>query len=342
MQPTLAVANGASPRMPQKFVHSVQPETNPVVEPDLTNSPAIELQVPKLGTVPTRAVVAAPPREVVATPPRAAMPMMSLVDVAPIQALAVLLGINTIPLLPTLANNPTWVFSVGYGLSAATAGVAFLLSGAASAGGVTTVAAAGLVAYGIRLASFLYWRQNNWAEWKQRAMESPEAKAKNLLGPVLSCGAFYCLMCSPTLWMLRCGTSGAYLSFAIAGVAIQWVGLLIEGIADYQKSAHKSENPETWCSSGLFSIVRHPNYLGEILHWVGLFLAGLPSMLIGGGDIAGIAGRLVPALLGVLGIAGLMLSVTPKLDSKQADKYGKEDGYAAYTASTKMLIPGLY
>lgn len=275
-------------------------------------------------------------------PSRVAAPVMSLASLAPVPALGALFGICTLPLLPTLANNPTWVFSVGYGLSAAAAGIAILVSGAAVAGGVSTAAAAGLVIYGLRLAGFLYWRQNNWAEWNKRAMESPEAKAKNLLLPVLSCGAFYCLMCSPALWLLRCGEADTFTSVAVVGASVQWVGLILEAVSDYQKSTHKLAEPDTWCSSGVFSVIRHPNYLGEILHWIGLFMAGLPSMIAGGYGIEGVGGRLVPAILGLVGIVGLMLSVTPKLDSKQADKYGKEDSYEAYIASTKMLIPGVY
>ena len=30
---------------------------------------------------------------------------------------------------------------------------------------------------------------------------------------------------------------------------------------------------ELWISHGLWSIVRHPNYLGEILLWTGLFIS---------------------------------------------------------------------
>ena len=260
-------------------------------------------------------------------------------------ALAALWGVCVVPLLPTLAGNPSWVFSVGYGLSSAAAGAAVLASGAVGAGPVAAAAGGGLVAYGLRLAAFLYWRQNAWPEWKERAAKAPEARAKNLLAPVLGCSALYCLMCSPALWLLRAGAGAGGASLpplALFGVAVQWAGLVIEGVADYQKSAHKAAAPKSWCSSGLYSALRHPNYLGEILHWGGLFVAGLPAALSAGGGPAGVAGRLVPAALGWFGITSLMLRVTPRLDQRQAEKYGDQPGYAEYVASTSMLVPKVY
>ena len=37
-----------------------------------------------------------------------------------------------------------------------------------------------------------------------------------------------------------------------------------------------------------------------------------------------------------------MLRVTPRLDARQAEKYGERPGYAEYATSTKMLVPGVY
>ena len=35
-------------------------------------------------------------------------------------------------------------------------------------------------------------------------------------------------------------------------------------------------------------------------------------------------------------------SVTPRLDSKQADKYGEDAAYKSYAERTKMLVPFFY
>lgn len=271
--------------------------------------------------------------------------MLPLATLAPASAMGALLACTTVPLLPALANNPTHVFSVGYGLAAAAAGAACLAAGAGAGVATTSVsslAAWGLVAYGVRLAAFLAWRQRAWPEWKERAAKSPEARAKNVLAPVLGCGVFYALMCSPALWALRGGGIADASALAVAGVAIQWAGLLLEAMADTVKSACKLKDKDAYVSVFPFSVVRHPNYAGEILHWVGLFLAGLPVMVGLGGGVAAVMGRLVPAALGLIGIVGLMLSVTPRLDSKQADKYGEDAAYKSYAERTKMLVPFFY
>lgn len=53
------------------------------------------------------------------------------------------------------------------------------------------------------------------------------------------------------------------------------VGFTIECVADYQKSHFRHLDPANWdklVTSGLWSVSRHPNYFGEILLWIGLYL----------------------------------------------------------------------
>jgi len=58
------------------------------------------------------------------------------------------------------------------------------------------------------------------------------------------------------------------------GWGIWSLGFLIEMIADSQKSKFRADpdNHGKFISTGLWSICRHPNYLGEIMMWFGLFL----------------------------------------------------------------------
>merc|ERR1712156_223424 len=53
----------------------------------------------------------------------------------------------------------------------------------------------------------------------------------------------------------------------------------IEAIADYQKLRFKgnSANEGKWISSGLWSVLQHPNYLGEIMMWLGLYISSRNS-----------------------------------------------------------------
>ena len=62
---------------------------------------------------------------------------------------------------------------------------------------------------------------------------------------------------------------------------LQWAGLVIEGVADQQKFNFKAieGNKGKWCEEGLFATSRHPNYLGEILFWMGTSIAGIKFII---------------------------------------------------------------
>lgn len=61
--------------------------------------------------------------------------------------------------------------------------------------------------------------------------------------------------------------------FLIAGATIFIVGFLIETIADYQKSVFKKKYPSgKIMKSGLWKYSRHPNYFGEVVVWLGIFI----------------------------------------------------------------------
>ena len=67
---------------------------------------------------------------------------------------------------------------------------------------------------------------------------------------------------------------------------IQWLGLLIwvlgfliEVVSDTQKSKFNKKNKGAFIDVGLWKYIRHPNYLGEILFWFGLFGFSLSQSL---------------------------------------------------------------
>lgn len=62
----------------------------------------------------------------------------------------------------------------------------------------------------------------------------------------------------------------------IIGSIIFIVGFLTESIADYQKSVFKKTNPTALMREGLWAYSRHPNYFGEVVVWLGLFIASIP------------------------------------------------------------------
>ena len=74
------------------------------------------------------------------------------------------------------------------------------------------------------------------------------------------------------------GTDG----FLVAGMVISAAGLLIESMADLQKNAAKKKNPGRFVDTGLYRIVRCPNYFGEMLFWTGYLWEVCP--FTGGSD----------------------------------------------------------
>ena len=79
-------------------------------------------------------------------------------------------------------------------------------------------------------------------------------------------------------WLIALGPIAGVLAedqatgwLAILGMAIACAGLTLESIADRELDRFKSTaHPESLLMTGLRAHVRHPNYLGEIIFWVGI------------------------------------------------------------------------
>ena len=114
-------------------------------------------------------------------------------------------------------------------------------------------------------------------------------------------------------------------------------GLLIETFADLQKYRfiNNPENKGQWIDSGLWSISRHPNYLGEIMVWVGLYLFAAPS-LVGNTIWVGLIGP------GFIAYMIIFVSGIPILE-KGADKmWGDNPRYQEYKNRAGMLLPKIF
>jgi steroid 5-alpha reductase family enzyme len=65
----------------------------------------------------------------------------------------------------------------------------------------------------------------------------------------------------------------------VAALAVAGGAVLLEAAADLQlrRFRRARRDPEAVLDSGLWALSRHPNYLGEILFWWGLWLAGVSA-----------------------------------------------------------------
>lgn len=121
---------------------------------------------------------------------------------------------------------------------------------------------------------------------------------------------------------------------SLIGFLIFVTGLLIETIADYQKYRfiNNPKNKGKWINTGLWKHSRHPNYFGEILLWIGVYVFTLSNF------------ELTQALIGLIGpiyIAFLIIFVSgiPLLEKKADKRWGKNKNYQEYKKSISTLIP---
>jgi len=140
----------------------------------------------------------------------------------------------------------------------------------------------------------------------------------------------FAVMIAPLLYF----GAGDGMKYGLAGIIIFAIGLIVESIADRQKSLFKRnvKNKERWINTGLWKYSRHPNYLGEMLVWIGVCLFVLPGLV-------GIDKWL--ALISPLFIIVLLLFVSgiPLLEKSANKKWGKNKEYLAYKKNTPSLIP---
>ena len=120
------------------------------------------------------------------------------------------------------------------------------------------------------------------------------------------------------------------------GWSIWTAGFCIEVIADHQKTIFRSNpaNHKKFITTGLWSIVRYPNYLGEILLWFGLYLPA--SSIMQGWQYLSIASPLFVFLLLTKGTG------IPLQESQAKRRWSNDPVFQAYKAKTPKLFPGIW
>jgi steroid 5-alpha reductase family enzyme len=123
--------------------------------------------------------------------------------------------------------------------------------------------------------------------------------------------------------------------FAVIGFLVWTFGFGIEVIADSQKSRFNSDPAcqGRFIQTGLWSRSRHPNYLGEIMLWIGVTIIVLP--LLQGWQWVALVSPLFASLLLTC------ISAIPLLEQKADQKWGSQAEYEAYKKTTPVLNPRL-
>jgi steroid 5-alpha reductase family enzyme len=129
------------------------------------------------------------------------------------------------------------------------------------------------------------------------------------------------------LWPALGSASTAVGAFDVVALALMVGGAAIEYVADEQmRRFRRTKQPGEIMRRGLWSRCRHPNYLGEILFWVGVFVAGVSADVTWWWTVVG------PVAM----IAMFLGASIPMLDQRSV---ATRPGYDAVMAELPALLP---
>jgi steroid 5-alpha reductase family enzyme len=188
------------------------------------------------------------------------------------------------------------------------------------------------VVYGCRLGGYLLLREMKQSYRDHMKKEISDGSSMPFFVKVciwVSCALLYVLEVSPVLFRMNNG--GHVDMVTIIGAIIMACGILLESMSDHQKSAAKKINPKRFCDTGLFKIVRCPNYLGEILFWTGVLVSGITTL-------NGIW-QWGAAIAGWVCIVYIMFGGARRLEIRQNKNYGHDPEYQAYVKKTPIILP---
>ncbi|MDO5293439.1 MAG: DUF1295 domain-containing protein [bacterium] len=227
-----------------------------------------------------------------------------------------------------------YFLSIGYGWAIAGEGIVLLLLFRTTVTPVMVILCLLFVCYGARLSGFLIYREVKSASYRKTL--KTVTKTNKPMPFFVKCAIWipvsllYVAQITPVYYRLVNGREQDIV-LPVAGAVIMCFGLLLETLADQQKSKQKKENPNMVATKGLYSFVRCPNYLGEILFWTGVFVSG--CSIFSGGI------QLIIALIGYVCIVMIMFNGAQRLEGRQNKSYGAKKEYQDYVNATPILLP---
>lgn len=226
-----------------------------------------------------------------------------------------------------------YFLSIGYGFAVAGSGIAMLFIYGSEASIPMILICALLIAYGVRLSGYLLVREFKSSTYR-KTLNQVAASEKPM--PVfvkvaiwIACFLMYTCQVSPVFYRLESNSISDIIP--LISVIVMAFALFIETLADHQKTAAKKANPNRFCDTGLYKIVRCPNYLGEVLFWTGVLISGF-------GALQGIVQWFI-AIFGYILLVYVMFSGAKRLEGRQNKNYGDNSEYQAYVKKTPILLP---
>lgn len=123
------------------------------------------------------------------------------------------------------------------------------------------------------------WQGMQQQDWRYLKLQDTTGKwylMVNFVGIHMFPTLLVWVACIPLAYIFTSNEAFSWLNWIGVGVAI--AGILIENIADNQLDRFKKlAKPKEVLISGIWSKVRHPNYLGEIVFWWGVYIMSINS-----------------------------------------------------------------
>ena len=229
-------------------------------------------------------------------------------------------------------KNYVWFISLGYGFSIAAQGVAMMIMYGQGLTIGTILTCVLFILYGLRLGGYLAIREFGKSSYKKN-MQGEIKDGKTVPFGVkvaiwITCAALYVTQISGVFYRLLNAAKDNIWVFIGAGVML--LGVTLETAADIQKNNAKKVNPRRFVDTGLYRIVRCPNYLGEMIFWTGVVITAI-------GAASG--WQWVVIAIGYVGIIFVMFSGARRLEIRQDKNYGADPEYQKYVATVPILLP---
>lgn len=245
--------------------------------------------------------------------------------------LFVSIGINLVMFVPAFIYKTDKVTDISYAITFAVVAIAGFLRSEQSA--LHKIILVLVLLWAFRLGTFLFIRINKIK--KDVRFDGMRDKFFAFLQFWLLQGlSVFVVMLAASLGFMQKDAHTSLLVYI--GIIIFVKGLIIEATADAQKFAFngKTINKGKWIDVGIWRASRHPNYLGEMMVWIGMYLVVAPSL--SGAD-------LLWALLSPAYIIGLLLFVSgvPLLEKSANKKWGTDPAFKKYKREVPSVLPSI-
>ena len=229
-------------------------------------------------------------------------------------------------------KNYVWFISLGYGFSIAAEGLAMLIMYGQGLSLGTIICCVLFILYGCRLGGYLAFREFKSGSYKKNMVgEIKDGKTVPFgvkIAIWVTCALLYVTQISGVFYRLENWAEDNV--FVFIGAAVMLFGVALETAADIQKNNAKKVNPRRFVDTGLYRIVRCPNYLGEMIFWTGVLISGI-------GAVEGWQWLVVA--IGYIGIIFVMFSGARRLEIRQDKNYGNDPEYQKYVTTVPILVP---